>query len=399
MPGWLQGLLFFLTVFVIWGGAHIYLFFRTRQVLGIGRRGRPWLVAGLAFLASAYFVGRLVELGVGRLVALPLYWPGGIWMGYVGVLGSLLIWYEIGIALPLWLTRRLGGTIPAWAQACRVWGLRGAYGLAILGVAFGMARTFTGPALNTHEVRLPGLPKSMDGFSLVLASDIHLGELIGPWYLARIERVFREADGDLVVLTGDLSDEDDGGDGSGLRRLAQLPSRRGVLVVTGNHERYSGGESLVRVMRDVGMEVLRQEHRVIEPGLVIAGIDDPAFLDGGRRGMPNAMAKAVQDAPDGLPIVLLSHQPLAMEAASTLGVDLMLCGHTHGGQTPPFGTLNGLVYPVVSGWANYGPMKLFVNNGAGWWGPPVRVFAGSEVVKFVLRSTEAEAGESPVNAP
>lgn len=388
MPRWLQGLMFFVSVFLVWGGAHVYLYFRVKKLFGLGSEARFWLIGGLTLLAAAYFLARGVDAWLGREVALGLYWPGSLWIGFVGLLGSCLVLYELMITVPTVVAGWLGGGLPPWVPAIRTWGLRAAFAVAAAGTAFGASRTFAGPFLRSVEISLPGLPKAMDGFTMAQVSDVHLGELVGPRYQAKIERLVAQVDADLVVLTGDLTDESPERALGGLKRLAAMKSRHRVLAVTGNHEYYVGGEAIVRAMRAAGMDTLRQDHRVIDGGLVIAGIDDPAFLEDGREGMPAAIARAVQDAPDGLPVVLLSHQPLALDAAASRGIDLMLTGHTHGGQLPPFTWLNRLVYQVASGQARVGEMDLIVSNGTGWWGPPVRVFADPEVVKVVLRSPD-----------
>jgi predicted MPP superfamily phosphohydrolase len=124
---------------------------------------------------------------------------------------------------------------------------------------------------------------------------------------------------------------------------------------------------------------------VVAGGLVVAGVDDPTFL-GGRDKLADAMATAVAGRPEGLPVVLLSHQPLALEAAANLGVGLVLCGHTHGGQIPPFQVLNRIAYSFIRGLHRVGDMQVYVSNGSGYWGPPVRVFADPEVVRVTLRA-------------
>ena len=96
------------------------------------------------------------------------------------------------------------------------------------------------------------------------------------------------------------------------------------------------------------------------------------------------MEQALKGRPQGLPVVLLAHQPVAVQHAADLGVNLMLSGHTHGGQIPPFQLLTGLAYPFLKGLYEVGSMRLYVNNGAGFWGPPIRVFADPEIVRVTL---------------
>jgi predicted MPP superfamily phosphohydrolase len=223
----------------------------------------------------------------------------------------------------------------------------------------------------------------MNGFRIVQVSDVHIGETIGPEHLGRIVDVVNGLDADLVVITGDVTDEHNGGDGTLLRLLAGMKSRNGVFVSTGNHEVYSGGVGTVSALEATGMKVLRQAHVVVGGSLVVAGVDDPTFL-GGRDKLPEAMATSLNGRPVGLPVVLLSHQPLALQAAADLGVGLMLSGHTHGGQIPPFQLLNRIAYRYISGLHRIGDMFLYVSRGAGYWGPPVRLFADPEVVLIRL---------------
>jgi hypothetical protein len=232
---------------------------------------------------------------------------------------------------------------------------------------------------------MPGLPKALDGFRLVQASDIHVGGIVGPAYLEKIASVVDGLDADLVVLTGDLTDENDGGDGTAFERMARLKSRHGVFASTGNHEYYVGAQGVVRQLEARGIPVIRQGFRLVANGLVVAGVDDPSFL-GGRGALAAAISTALAGRPAGLPVVLLSHQPLALEEAAEAGVSLMLSGHTHGGQLPPFQLLTGLAFPVLEGLRRIGEMTVYVSRGSGYWGPPMRVFAPPEVTRFTLRS-------------
>jgi len=386
MPVWLRGILFVLTVVAVWSGVHVYLYSKFAVIFQPDKAAKRWAIFALVFLAASYFLARGVDSFFGRDVALPLHWIGAVWLGYVGVAFSVFFLYDILLNLPLWIAAKVGSG-PVWAEKAKYWGIRAAMLAGILVTVFGLVRNFSGPVIKTYEIALDRLPKSLDGFVLVQGSDIHLGGLVGDWYVSRIERAFEKADGDLVVLTGDLCDEHNGGDGALLGRLGKLRSKKPILAVAGNHERYSGGEPLVQKIKDSGIDVLRQTHRIIDDGLVIAGIDDSVFMPNGLGDVPAAIDESLKGAPAELPVILLSHRPSLMEHAAKAGVDLMLTGHTHGGQTPPFGILNRFAFPVIKGFANYDQMKLYVTTGTAWWGAPVRVFNSPEIVRFVLRSS------------
>lgn len=389
MPRWLGTAIFFSVALAIWTGVHVYLYTRATSAVDIGTTGRTVAKGVVAGLALAYLLGRLLD-GRWDAGAWLFTWVGAVWMGFAALAATVLAARDLGVALPLKGLVAGGMVGPEMAGLVTRWSARAALGIALAATVWGLVVTMRGPAVTEVEVALKGLPARMDGFRLVQLSDIHVGETVGPSYLEGIAEVVAGTRADLVVVTGDLTDERDGGDGTGLARLGSVASRLGVMASTGNHEVYAGGQPVIEAIERAGMAVLRQSHRVVEDGLVIAGIDDPTFL-GGRGALKDAIKAAVAGTPEGLPIVLLAHQPLGLEAAAELGVGLMLCGHTHGGQLPPFTWLNQLAFPFVTGRHRVGDMVLSVSNGTGYWGPPVRVFANPEIIVYTLRAAQGGA--------
>lgn len=384
MPRWLGAVVFFGVAAAIWTAVHVYLYLRVASAVEIGTTGRSVAKGVVGGLALAYLIGRLLS-GYWEAGAWALTWVGAVWMGFAAVAATVFAARDLGVALPTAVLTRHGVLDGAMVPQVLRWSARTAILLAAVASAWGLHVVLRGPLVTEVEVPLPGLPRSMDGFRLVHLSDIHLGETLGARYLETIASVVDPLEADLVVITGDLTDERNGGDGAGLRRLAALRSRLGVWASTGNHEVYSGGQATVDAIERAGIPVLRQSHRVVEEGLVVAGIDDPTFL-GGRQGIPEAIRAALAGSPEGLPVVLLAHQPLGYEAAAGAGVGLMLCGHTHGGQMPPFLWLNRLVYRYMQGWHRVDGMALSVSRGTGYWGPPMRIGAPGEVLLYRLRS-------------
>jgi predicted MPP superfamily phosphohydrolase len=195
----------------------------------------------------------------------------------------------------------------------------------------------------------------------------------------------------VVVVTGDLVD----GSVDRLRHavapLVELKARHGCFFVTGNHEYYSGAVAWCRHLTTLGLRVLRNERVEIgRDGCVfdLAGIDDYS-AHGFGHGHGADLARAVEGRDRSRALVLLAHQPRAVAEAQRHGVDLQLSGHTHGGQIWPFHLLVRLQQPVVSGLVKLGQTFLYVSNGTGYWGPPMRLGAPAEVTEIVLRSQEA----------
>jgi len=168
--------------------------------------------------------------------------------------------------------------------------------------------------------------------------------------------------------------------------LAGLRGRHGVYSVTGNHGYYPGAGEWVRYLPTLGVRVLRNERVSIGDGdaaFDLAGVDDWKAAGGGHRAdLPRALAG--RDPTRAL--VLLAHQPRQIDEAARLGVDLQLSGHTHGGQIWPFTYLVYLQQPYVAGLSRHRSTWIYVSRGTGYWGPPMRLAAPSEITVLRLRS-------------
>jgi hypothetical protein len=163
----------------------------------------------------------------------------------------------------------------------------------------------------------------------------------------------------------------------------------GVFAVTGNHEYIAGVDRSVRLLKEAGYRVLRDEAVEVAPGLVFAGVDDLSSrhrLSPTARSAPGTdpLAAALRGRPPGA-TVLLSHSPLRAEEAAGSGVGLMVSGHTHGGQIWPFGYVSAIFYPLNSGRYDVEGMPVLVGRGTGTWGPRMRLIERSEILKIVLR--------------
>ncbi|MFI5834337.1 metallophosphoesterase [Micromonospora sp. NPDC051300] len=262
-------------------------------------------------------------------------------------------------------------------------------GLTAAGVTGYGVRTAMGPPrLDRVGIPLAKLPRSMDGLRIATVSDIHLGPLRGRAHTERIVAMINRLDADLVAVVGDLVDGSVAELGAAAEPLRDLRSRYGSFFVTGNHEYYSGVEEWVREVDRLGLRVLqneRQEIRARGGVLDLAGVND-VTADGTGLAGPADYAAALADRDPSRPVVLLAHQPVAAHEAAKFGVDLQLSGHTHGGQMVPFNLAVKLQQPVVSGLGEVDGTKVYVTNGAGFWGPPVRVGAPPQVTLVELRS-------------
>ncbi|MEV4940599.1 metallophosphoesterase [Streptomyces zaomyceticus] len=268
---------------------------------------------------------------------------------------------------------------------------------AVLGVAGallarGYAEARRVPRVRRLDVPLPRLGAGLDGTRVVLITDTHYGPLDRARWSARVCETVNTLEADLVCHTGDIAD------GTAARRRAQaaplgtVRATRARVYVTGNHEYYSEAQGWVDLMDELGWEPLRNRHLLLERGgdtLVVAGVDDVTAEASGLAGHGAHLAGALHGADPDLPVLLLAHQPKFIDRAAAEGIDLQLSGHTHGGQIWPFHHLVRLDQPALAGLSHHGTRTLlYTSRGTGFWGPPFRVFAPSEITLLVLRSPQ-----------
>ncbi|MFC0004243.1 metallophosphoesterase [Micromonospora siamensis] len=398
------------------GGIHYYLW--RRLVRDTTNRGRLRRIGAIGALLLALLVPVTV-LGT-QLGLYWLAWPGYLWLAVMFYLLVVLVLLEVPMAVARLVLRRraavaepttaapepalVGAAGPADPPAAaavdqpdhdrdrRLLLARGAAifaGLTAVGVTgYGVRNALGPPRLDRVRIPLAKLPRRMDGLRIATVSDIHLGPLRGRAHTERIVSMINRLDADLVAVVGDLVDGSVAELGEAAEPLRDLRSRYGSFFVTGNHEYYSGVEEWVREVDRLGLRVLqnvRQEIRTPGGVLDLAGVND-VTADGTGLAAPADYAAALGDRDPSRPVVLLAHQPVAVEEAAKYGVDLQLSGHTHGGQMVPFNLAVGLAQPVVSGLGEVDGTKVYVTNGAGFWGPPVRVGADPQISLVELRS-------------
>lgn len=378
---------FFLRFLTLGALAHVY----------VGARLIPDALLGGAGAAAAILVLALscilIPLGMlGRSSVHPPWGDRIAWVGLfaMGLFSSLFVLTVLRDALLLaaWLlTLPLAAALPwtvlrqasAWAVA----------GLALAGTLVGLYNARRRARVVDVDVPIAGLPADLDGFTIVQISDIHVGPTIKKRYVQAIVDAVNEQLPDMIAITGDVVDGSVEHLSEQASPLGQLRAPYGVYLVTGNHEYYSGAAPWVAEFRRMGLRVLMNEHAVIYPSglpVVVAGVTDygAGAFDPQQRSNPLA---ALSGAPaDALPRILLAHQPRSAAAAEPLGYTLQLSGHTHGGQFFPWGFFVRFQQPYTAGLHRLGRMWIYVSRGTGYWGPPKRLGAPSEITRLRLRA-------------
>ena len=289
------------------------------------------------------------------------------------LLAALAAWIEPGLAAP-GLAALSAEAVPLLALLASVLG------------AFNARRT-----AQVVEVDVPivGLPAALHGFTIAQISDIHVGPTIKAPYLQGIVDAVNRLQADMVAITGDLVDGSVKELAGHVAPLAGLSSRHGSFFVTGNHEYYSGAASWIAELRRLGLTVLVNQHVVLEQEgerMVLAGVADftAHHFDPSHQSDPHA---ALLGAPgDAAVRILLAHQPRSAATAEQAGFDLQLSGHTHGGQFFPWGYFVRFQQPFTAGLYRMGRLWVYVSRGTGYWGPPKRLGAPSEITRLRLIS-------------
>ncbi|MEO6600161.1 MAG: metallophosphoesterase [Polyangiaceae bacterium] len=382
--------LFLSIMITLTGSAHYYLWSRLVRDPGLPAGTTRALSYTLIFLFAAIPGSLFLRRSPLGNALEGLVWVSMTWLGLL--LFPTLALGVADLARGVWqVSRTFGDAAPLDAERRQLVARLVAGAAALVGGALGLLALRSGLAqvgLKRVEVTLSRLPRALSGTRIVQLSDVHVGPTIHRKFIETIVTQCNALTPDLVVITGDLVD----GSVEELREhtapLAALRAKYGVFFVTGNHEYYSGAPEWCAELARLGVRVLRNERVSIGTDAAsfdLAGVDDHS-AKGHADGHGEDLPKALAGRDPSRELVLLAHQPRTIFEAQDHGVGLQLSGHTHGGQLWPWTYLVRLQQPVVSGLARFGKSLVYVSRGTGYWGPPMRLGAPSEITELTLRS-------------
>lgn len=347
----------FVIVLTILAGAHLYIWWRLVSPLP-----SPWLELGTVLVVlgtPSMPIGLLLARRLAREAAWRVQRIGYLWFG----LATYLL-------LGSWMSHIAVGFGASARAAAAVAGLG-----ALATVLYGLVHVARGPRVRRVDVPLDKL--GVDTYRIVQLTDVHIGASLGREFAERVVRQVNELSPDLVVITGDFVDGRLSELQPHVEPFRELRAREGVYAVTGNHEYYWNADLWLEHLRSLGIQVLRNEHVTIGGAFQLAGVDDVTAGED--------VPRALRGRDPALPIVLLAHHPRTIARAAQAGVDLQLSGHTHGGQLLPLGWLCRLFEPKAAGLARFDRTWLYVSEGTGYWGPPMRVGTTQEITEITLR--------------
>ncbi len=366
-----------------------------------------WLLVVLGGVALPWWLHLLVPVLLSqanrRLIATPMPGPGPLLklrrfytatvlaclFAMVALLAVAAFW-----AVVLLVLAALASLGIASAPGATIFGFTVLGTLALLGTLAAIAHGYT---LGQSRVRVEKLRVPISGgvqaLRVVQISDLHLGPFMDAAGIARHVRRVNSLEPDLICITGDITDGLDHAPTT-FRALGRLEARLGVLCILGNHDFYTGADEVEEALRRyTPFTVLRDASTTLETGsgrLHVIGLDDrgPDWARGLRH--DPVLERLRDELPEGEPVLLLNHRPDLFEHAERLGVDVVLAGHTHGGQLafPLPGrrplTLARFMTRYTRGTYRSGPTTLHVNLGLGMTGQPVRVASPREITLLTL---------------
>ena len=379
----MRGLVIFLSIFfTVYGLVNLYIFIRGWQAIPQDSGFRTAFAIVFWAIALSFIVGRLVEGVSISILSDVLVWVGSFWIA------AMLYFFLFVVVLDLLrAANHFLPFFPAFVATHRGQArlLTAAVATATVAVVLiaGHINALS-PRITRLDLAIDKKPQDPRDFRIVAASDIHLGTIVGRRRLDSLVDTINSLNADVVVLPGDIVDEDLA---PVIRQnlgesLKAIRSRFGVFAITGNHEYIGGAEQACDYLAAHRVVMLR-DRAVKIGGVFLVGREDRSCTRYGvqRKALPEIMAGVDRSCP----VVLLDHQPFHLEEGVGEHVDLQISGHTHHGQLWPINYIIQRVYEVGWGYRKFGTTNVFVGNGVGTWGPPVRVGNRPEILDIRLR--------------
>ena len=312
-----------------------------------------------------------------------LAWASLTMMGLFSSLFVLTLLRDV-VELALWLAGFIG--VPRLSGHWWDLSSTGVVALALVVTLIGLHGARRPPRVKIVDVPMKDLPAALNGFKIAQISDMHIGPTIKRPAMKYVVATVNRLEPDVVAITGDLVDGNVYELSRHVAPIAGLRSRHGTFFVTGNHEYYSGVQPWLKYLPTLGVRILLNEHVILlhhHAPIVLAGVTDfsAASYDTSHR---SDVALAITGAPRAAIKVLLAHQPRSAPAAEAAGFDLQISGHTHGGQFLPWNFFVRFQQPFTAGLHRVNEMLIYISRGTGYWGPPKRFGAPSEITLLRL---------------
>ncbi|TSA19355.1 metallophosphoesterase [bacterium] len=379
----LNFIIFFSIFFLLYGLINFYVFLRGWQAIPTDSHLRVPYAAVFWILALSFIAGRFLERIAFTPFSTAVVWIGSFWFAAFAyfTLAALLIdimrlTNYVAPFFPSFVTENIARTKAVLALSV--------FSVVVLAIVIGYFNARS-PRVKILQVHIPKQVDSVRTLDVAVASDIHLGTIIGRERLNSIVEKINNLHADLVLFPGDIVDEDlapvvNQNLGETLRTIK---AKYGVYAITGNHEYIGGVEEACKYLMDHGIRVLRDETINVNGSIVLVGREDRSISQfSGKKRKP--LAELMTGVDKRYPIILMDHQPFGLHEAVEQGVDLQLSGHTHHGQLWPFNAITNAIYELSWGYKKMDQTHFYVSSGVGTWGPPVRLGNTPEIIHLKL---------------
>jgi len=256
--------------------------------------------------------------------------------------------------------------------------------LFFIGIFMRGHRNAWNPIVRKYEISIPKRAGSYEKLRIGMASDIHLGSIVGNAHLQRLITEMKDMKPDIILLPGDVIDDDIA---PFIRKnmgivMKHLRAPLGVYAVLGNHE-YIGGKipEYLKQMEAIDIRVLVDETIKIADSFYLIGRKDRAARE------RMSLEELLVDVDSSLPLIVMDHQPYHLDVAAKHGIDLMLSGHTHRGQMAPNHLITSRIFELDWGYKQKEQLHAIVSSGYGLWGPPFRLGSRSEIIQIDITFT------------
>jgi predicted MPP superfamily phosphohydrolase len=379
----LNFIIFFSIFFLLYGLINFYVFLRGWQAIPTDSHLRVPYAAAFWILALSFIAGRFLERIALTPFSTAVVWVGSFWFAAFAyfTLAALLIDLlrlvnHIAPFFPSFVTENIARTKATLALSV--------FSVVVLAIVVGYFNARS-PRVKMLQVHIPKQMDSVKTLDVAVASDIHLGTIIGRERLNSIVEKIYILPADLVLFHVGIVDEDlapviKQNLGETLRTIK---AKYGVYAITGNHEYIGGVEEACKYLMDHGIRVLRDETTNVNGSIVLVGREDRSISQfSGKKRKP--LAELMAGVDKQYPIILMDHQPFGLHEAVEQGVDLQLSGHTHHGQLWPFNAITSAIYELSWGYRKTGQTHFYVSSGVCTWGPPVRLGNTPEIIHLKL---------------
>jgi hypothetical protein len=376
-------IIFIPIVLSIYALGNFYIFNRGWQALPQGSIIRKIYLYLFLFTSLSFIIGRVLERYYLSTFSDIFVWIGSFWFAAILYFLFVVIFFDV--------LRSINTSTPVY-PAFATFNYERTKQIVFLFSILLVSVILIYGYFNAKNIKIQNLEINISKncgelkeLKIAMISDLHLGTIISNSRLEDIVNKTNSLNPDIILLAGDIVDEDLG---PVIRNnlgemLKNFKSKYGTYGITGNHEYIGGVEEACGYLNTHNITMLRDTTVKIDNAFYLIGREDKEIstFTGKKRKTLNEL---IIDIDKSCPMILLNHQPSNLDETVKSEIDLQFSGHTHNGQIFPINFVTKLIFELSSGYMKKGQTHFYVSNGAGTWGPPVRIGNSPEIVDVKL---------------